>query len=297
MELSTKYDDIQTQIESDDADFALASDRVQTEDDLCNIECKLQHLLEQVGQVNQKPLINTEITPIKTSPIQLEPIKLPRFSGSIVDWQHYYNIFLELIHVRTDLTDIQKLHYLHSSLSDEALNVIKSLPITHENYAVAIDLLRSRYDSKLIVSAHHIGNVLGVKSVQQESRISISRFIDEITANINALNSLNLPVNTFEIILIHYLAQKLINYTCRLWKESLSEERFPYFSNFIKFLNTRRQLLQNLDSAATSASKINVGDKAHYRKAIKPVNVSKSTFYTHIGNNICQLCKGKHRCV
>ena len=68
MELSTKYDDIQSQIESDDADFALASDRVQTEDDLCSIKCKLQHLLEQVEQVNQKPLISAEITPLKAPP-------------------------------------------------------------------------------------------------------------------------------------------------------------------------------------------------------------------------------------
>ena len=95
----------------------------------------------------------------------MEPIKLPRFSGKIIEWQHYYNIFLELIHARNDLTNIQKLHYLHSSLTDEALNVIKSLPITHENYAVAIDLQKNRYDSKLIVSAHHVGNVLGVHSV------------------------------------------------------------------------------------------------------------------------------------
>ena len=110
--------------------------------------------MKQVEEVNQKPLIQTEITPIKTPPIQLlEPIKLPSFSGNIIDWRHYYNIFVELIHVRTDLTDIQKLHYLHSSLSGEALNVIKSIPITHENYAVAIDVLKNRYDSKLIVSA------------------------------------------------------------------------------------------------------------------------------------------------
>ena len=47
MELSTKYDEIQSQIESEEADFALASDRVQTEDDLCNIACNLLHLLEQ----------------------------------------------------------------------------------------------------------------------------------------------------------------------------------------------------------------------------------------------------------
>ena len=52
--------------------------------------------------MNQKPVINAESKQLKTPPIQLEPIKLPRFAGSIVEWQHYYHIFLELIHVRAD---------------------------------------------------------------------------------------------------------------------------------------------------------------------------------------------------
>ena len=82
---------------------------------------------EQAEHMNQKPVINAESKQSKTPPIQLEAIKLPRFAGSIVEWQHYYHIFLELIHVKADLTDIQKLHYLHSSLHGEALNVIKSL--------------------------------------------------------------------------------------------------------------------------------------------------------------------------
>ena len=222
---------------------------------------------------------------------------MPSFSGNIIDWRHYYNIFVKLIHIRTDLTDIQKLHYLHSSLSGEALNVIKSIPITHENYAVAIDVLKNRYDSKLIVSAHHIGNVLGVKSVQPDSRVSISRFIDEITANINALNSLNLHVNTFEMILVQHLTQKLDTQTCRLWKEGLSDERLPDFNNFIKFLNNRRQVLQNLDSVPSSISKVNVSDKSPYRRAIKPISINRTAFHARIVNNICQLCKAKHRLI
>ena len=56
MELSAKYDEIQTQIEADDSDFSSVSDRAQTEDDLCNIECKLHHLLEQVEEVNKKTI-------------------------------------------------------------------------------------------------------------------------------------------------------------------------------------------------------------------------------------------------
>ena len=60
--------DIQAQIEADDSDLASVSDRVQTEGDRCNIECKLHHLLKQVEEVNQNPLIQTEITPITPPP-------------------------------------------------------------------------------------------------------------------------------------------------------------------------------------------------------------------------------------
>ena len=116
-----------------------------------------------------------------------------------------------------------------------------------------------------------------------------------IRDSINALNSLSLPVNTFEIIFVQYLTQKLDNQTCRLWKESLSDEQFPNFDNFIKFLNGRRQLMQNVGTSTSSANKIQVSDKIPYRKAIKPVELTRSTFHTHINNKICQLCRGKHR--
>ena len=162
----------------------------------------------------------------------------------------------------------------------------------HENYAVAIDLLRNRYDSKLIVSAHHVGNVLDVPLVQQESQVSISKFIDEISANINALNNLKLPVNTFEIIVVNYLAKKLDNYTFRLWKESLSEHKFPDFNNFMNFLNSRRKLLQNLDNATTPTSRLNKSDKSPYRKAVKQISAPRGAFHSDIRNNLCRLCNG-----
>ena len=74
-----------------------------------------------------------------------------------------------------------------------------------------------------------------------------------------------------------YLTQKLDNHTCRLWKESLSDERFPNFSNFIKFLNSRRQLMQNIGATTSSVSRIQ--DKTPYRKAIKPVDLTLSLIH------------------
>ena len=295
MELSAKYDEIQTQIESEDSDFASASDRVQTEDDLCNIECKLQNLLDHAEEMSKKILNQSEVVTFSTPPIQLQPIKLPCFAGNIINWQHFYHMFVELVHVRTDLTSIQKFHYLHSSLRDEALNVIKSLPITHENYTVAIELLRARYDSRLIVTAYYVANVLGMKHMQQDSMVSISKFIDDLTANINALNSLNLPVNTFEIIFVHFLAQKLDDRTSRLWKESLTDEQLPNYNNFIKFLNTRRQLLQNVSAPTGSSYGRQVSDKTSYRKPARCAEFTGSLVHTQTSNRFCQLCCGNHK--
>ena len=51
MELPVKYDEIQTRIEAQESDFTSVSDRVQTEDDLCTIECKLQNLLTKSPQI------------------------------------------------------------------------------------------------------------------------------------------------------------------------------------------------------------------------------------------------------
>ena len=177
----------------------------------------------------------------------------------------------------------------------QALNVIKSLPITHENYTVAIDLLKARYDSKLIVTTYHAVNVLGMRHMQQESVLSISKFIDELTANINALNSLNLSVNTFELIFVHFLAQKLDERTCRLWKETLDEKQLPIYDNFIRFLNARRQLLQNVNAPTGSSGGRQVSDNASYRKSTKRAEFTGSLIHTQTNNKFCQLCRGNHK--
>ena len=52
--------------------------------------------------------------------------------------------------------------------------------------------------------------------------------------------------------------------------------------------------MQNVNGAASPVSKMHVSDKTHYRKAIKPDEITRSTFHSYIGNNICQLCLGKH---
>ncbi|XP_075221335.1 uncharacterized protein LOC142324293 [Lycorma delicatula] len=113
-ELQVKYDDIQSHLEAIDDDTT--EDRIQTEDNLCNIECKLKSLLDKMSIKPPDRSDLTDIKPITNNEMQfLRPIKLPCFSGNLLEWQHYFNTFNDLIHSRNDLSDIQKLYYLQSS--------------------------------------------------------------------------------------------------------------------------------------------------------------------------------------
>ena len=122
MELSAKYDEIQTQIESEDSDFTSASDRVQTEDDLCSIECKLQNLLDHAEEMSRKAASQSEVVTFSTPPIQLQPIKLPCFAGDIIEWQNFYNIFV--------VGSYPNKPYRHPKISLLAL-IIKAVSYTH----------------------------------------------------------------------------------------------------------------------------------------------------------------------
>ncbi|CAI6348555.1 unnamed protein product [Macrosiphum euphorbiae] len=81
--------------------------------------------------------------PNTESAVRLPPISLPEFDGDYKKWHK-------------DLSDIQKLHYLKSSLRNEAAQVIESLETTAANYLPNWKQLRERYDNyRKMVGGHH----------------------------------------------------------------------------------------------------------------------------------------------
>lgn len=45
----------------------------------------------------------------------------------------------------------QKFHYLRSTMSGQALDLIKALPMTDTNYTLALEKLKKRYDNKSLI--------------------------------------------------------------------------------------------------------------------------------------------------
>ena len=101
--------------------------------------------------------------------IQLPKIHLPHFSDLIRDWESYHEIFRSMIHLHPSLTDVQKLHYLKTSVQGEAKSALESLPLITANYNVAWNLLVQRFEHKQLLVFHHMTTLARTSALREES--------------------------------------------------------------------------------------------------------------------------------
>lgn len=59
--------------------------------------------------------------------IRLKLLEVPVFNGRFEDWAAFKEIFESLIHDNNTLTNVQKFHYLKTSLSADAIKIINNL--------------------------------------------------------------------------------------------------------------------------------------------------------------------------
>jgi len=67
----------------------------------------------------------------------LPPISLPPFDGSLDQWEHFRDRFTSLIIQNCDLKDFARMHYLLSCLTGSALECVRDLSVTADNFESA----------------------------------------------------------------------------------------------------------------------------------------------------------------
>ncbi|XP_077276985.1 uncharacterized protein LOC143905440 [Temnothorax americanus] len=95
------------------------------------------------------------------SAIRLPKLALPQFSGDLALWPTFIALFDAAVHNNLDVTVIEKFQHLLTSLSGEALGVVKHLPLTVENYPIAYDALQARYSDKRELAKQLSGQGVG----------------------------------------------------------------------------------------------------------------------------------------
>ncbi|XP_071640886.1 uncharacterized protein [Temnothorax longispinosus] len=217
------------------------------------------------------------------SQIHLPKISIPTFSGSYKNWYPFYNTFESMIHLNQRLTNIQRFHYLISSLEGDAAHVIKSLEITSNKYQEALDLLKQRYDDKRMIAQEHIRALYDLPAVTRGNSIALRNLIDDVLRHLRSLKTLGRPTEHWDDLIIHLIITKLDSSIVKEWEDDIRANDMPTLKQLTDFLTHKCKALAAVFKKSSSDSVTSNSCKTN------KVNTHVAT--SNIG---CAYCKGKH---
>jgi len=227
-DILSKYEAAQEELECyDEADHT--EDRAAFELQYYTVDAKFQELLcptesrSSLGVPDNTSAQGSNAsgsTPASNQYIKLPVIELPTFSGDHCKWLHFRDTFQTLIVDNASLSNVQKLHYLVSSLKDEPKQLLVNLPITHDNFAVAWKLVTDRYNNIRLIAMKHVSQLFQIPQARRGDATSLRQLVNHVTSHLNAIEALALNTSMHTLILNHMLLAELDPETHKSWEKT-----------------------------------------------------------------------------
>nr|XP_029709979.1 uncharacterized protein LOC115255917 [Aedes albopictus] len=254
------YDTVQTAIEAEDGiNIEEEEEKRATFEERCmNARAALRSLIQKMqgsaqtasNTISGQPLVHTNhqqlLVPQQSIEVRLPTLELPTFSGDYMDWPAFRDAFEALINKNVQLSNVQKLLYLKSTLNDEAAYMLDTLDITDANYRVAWDLLVERFENRRILKQKHLKALFTMKQVPEDSPKELRRLLTECQRNINVLRQFGEPTEEWDTILVYLIASKLDGVSRRDWEIQTQDDESPTYDDITKFINSRCHTLEAL---------------------------------------------------
>lgn len=230
----------------------------------------------------------------QTCSFQLPKLQTPSFNGSFDKWLSFYDSFKSMCHDNPNISNIQKFHYLKTCLRDEAAEVIASLETSSENYIVAWNLLKRRFNNKKFMVEGHVKALFEIPNISRD--FTIQFLLDNIQKHLRALEVLEQPVKQWDTLLMYIIKQKLNNYTIEKWEEHVSSSEVPTMSDMISFLERRALIEHTHNSNKLSNSKKTpyFNKENNFRSNPRSSQVCMSATKVSKTISSCPLCSQKH---
>ncbi|XP_062557605.1 uncharacterized protein LOC134222468 [Armigeres subalbatus] len=222
--------------------------------------------------------------------VRLPQIKLQTFCGEIDDWLSFRDLFISLIHWRTDLPEVEKFHYLKGCLLGEPKSLVDSLKITKANYQIAWDILCKRYNNNKLLKKKQVYSLLKLPSLSKESVTDLRSLVEGFDRIVQTLDQIVQPVDYKNLLLVNLLVIRLDPYTRRAWEEFAASKEHDTLEDITEFLRKRIQVLESLPPRQDA--------KTSHQPAFppKPKVTAVKTSYNSVQSTVgrCVACKDNH---
>ena len=102
---------------------------------------------------------------------KLKRIEVPQFDGDILKFDNFRQLFENLVHIRDDLTNIQKLYYLKEAFVGPAAEIARDFTLNDRLYSEAWTYILSRYDNPRSVVKTLFLKFTNLKPLKSETEI------------------------------------------------------------------------------------------------------------------------------
>lgn len=208
----------------------------------------------------------------------LPKIKIPEFDGKVSNWTTFYELFDQIVHKNTNVSNATKMQYLKSFIKGDAARLIHHIQPTAENYETAYIILKKRYENTRILLGKLLDSIIDLPALQHESCAELRAMHDTVYECLMGIKNLRVNTENWDALLTHILIKKLDRETRKYYECQIADPREPQtVENFLKYIEGRFMALEAYEPTST------------------PPNRSKNTHETTKSKNQnCAHCPGEH---
>ena len=144
--------------------------------------------------------------------VKLPKLKIEKFSGDPKQYRTFRDAFDLVANENNDLTDVEKLTYLRSYLTGDALRLQAGLAVTRSNYRVALELLERRFGTKEVIIKSHMESLYKLSVIRSSEDLkSIRYFPDKFEINLRSLEAIGIEPESYGCLLVPMIKDKIPN--------------------------------------------------------------------------------------
>lgn len=213
----------------------------------------------------------------------LPRIKLPTFSGKVEDWPAFRDLFGSIIAHDTSLSSVEKLHYLKTSLKDEAEKLMRNILSTAENYDQVWKTLTDHYENNRLLVRACLTEFLTLPRMKGESVTDLCRLYHVMLQTVGSLEGIGRPIRDCDLF-VHLVIEMLDPRSRRDWEITVTGAfELPVYENVKIFLEDCLRTLEVLHTSNSEPGSSGAKNKARSHLTQRTAK-----------NGKCSFCQKKH---
>nr|XP_034178182.1 uncharacterized protein LOC117603300 [Osmia lignaria]XP_034178183.1 uncharacterized protein LOC117603300 [Osmia lignaria] len=183
-----------------------------------------------------------------------------RYSPEVyTEWRPFADLFSALVGDSVDLEPVEKMFYLKASLTGEASRLVASIPVSGDAFTHAWETLTRRYESRRFLISAQVERLVNGTPLPPKSSQALNGLLSEAKGALDALKGLHVPVEHWDVILVHLLVRRLDPLTREAWENHIGrKDEHPSWKDLQDFLIGRARARETLELSRdeTSGSRV-----------------------------------------